>query len=269
MVRVVSIGIPVEELLKNPADPKWRQYSIEFCGGTHLTNSSEAQRFVIISEESVSKGIRRIVALSGEAASAAGQLAQQIDHAIAQGRAAKDEELPSSMTALQKVLTTPGVPLLAKRRGQTAVAELQQRHKAYEKTAKASGASSGVDAVALAGELLAAAPALGPGKLVIGEIAGASDDQLRSALDSLKKRQPSLAALLASAADGKVTFIAAVSDDLIARGLKAGDWVREVAKAAGGGGGGRPQMAQAGGKDPAKMADALETAKKVATSAVK
>ena len=64
-------------------------------------------------------------------------------------------------------------------------------------------------------------------------------------------------------------FVAAVSDDLIARGLKAGDWIRETAKVAGGGGGGKPQMAQAGGKDPSKLADALNRAREFAQSAVK
>ena len=75
--------------------------------------------------------------------------------------------------------------------------------------------------------------------------------------------------MLAAASDGKVTFIAAVSDDLIAKGLKAGDWIRETAKVAGGGGGGRPQAAQAGGKDPAKIGDALATAKTFAEAALK
>jgi alanyl-tRNA synthetase len=65
-----------------------------------------------------------------------------------------------------------------------------------------------------------------------------------------------------------VNFVAAVSDDLIAKGLKAGDWIRETAKVAGGGGGGRPQMAQAGGKDPSKLADALETARRFARDKV-
>jgi alanyl-tRNA synthetase len=66
-----------------------------------------------------------------------------------------------------------------------------------------------------------------------------------------------------------VSFVAAVSDDMIAKGLKAGDWVREAAKTAGGGGGGRPQMAQAGGKDPAKLEAALEAARNFARAAVK
>ena len=78
-----------------------------------------------------------------------------------------------------------------------------------------------------------------------------------------------LLAILLGATDGqKVFFVAAVSDDLIAKGLKAGDWVRQAAQAAGGGGGGRPQMAQAGGKDPAKLAEALEIARKAASGAV-
>jgi alanyl-tRNA synthetase len=62
-------------------------------------------------------------------------------------------------------------------------------------------------------------------------------------------------------ADDKVSFVAAVSDDVIKTGLKAGDWIREAAKVAGGGGGGRPQHAQAGGKDPAKLGEALEVAR--------
>src|SRR2546430_4911625 len=59
MVRVVSIGVPVADLLKDPANSRWRQYSIEFCGGTHLKSTADAGGFVVTSEESVSKGIRR------------------------------------------------------------------------------------------------------------------------------------------------------------------------------------------------------------------
>ena len=67
MVRVVSVGAPVgaRSCSRNPTNTKWREYSIEFCGGTHLSNSSEVESFVITSEESVSKGVRRIVAHTG------------------------------------------------------------------------------------------------------------------------------------------------------------------------------------------------------------
>src|SRR5439155_8350170 len=79
MVRVVSIGVPVTDLLKDPTNQKWRQFSVEFCGGTHLKNTADVEAFVITSEESVSKGIRRIVALTGGAASAALSSAKALD----------------------------------------------------------------------------------------------------------------------------------------------------------------------------------------------
>ena len=67
-VRVLSVGVSLQELLADPASAKWRDYSIEFCGGTHLTNTAQIEAFTIVAEESVSKGVRRIVALTGDAA---------------------------------------------------------------------------------------------------------------------------------------------------------------------------------------------------------
>jgi alanyl-tRNA synthetase len=147
---------------------------------------------------------------------------------------------------------------------QAAVAEAQSRLKAWEKKSK-SQSSGGADATAVAAALLNSAIPVAGGILIIGEIPGASDEQLRSAMDSLRKKATSHGILLGSASESKASFVAAVSDDLIAKGLKAGDWVREAAKAAGGGGGGSPKMAQAGGKDPSKLADALAVGKSFAT----
>ena len=267
MVRVVSIGVPVAELLKNPANPAWRQYSIEFCGGTHLGNSSEASGFAITAEESVSKGIRRIVGLTGDAAKVATEAAHALDGQIELARKAADAELAPHIAALQKAVAG-ALPLRAKRRGQAAIGELQSRQKTFEKANRSQSAGGGLDAVAVAAQLLEIAPTLGGGKVVVGEIAGASDEQLRAAIDSIRKKAPSHGVLLAAAVDGKVSFVAVVSDDLIARGLKAGEWIREAAKIAGGGGGGRPQMAQAGGKNPAKLPEALERARGFATEVI-
>jgi alanyl-tRNA synthetase len=230
-----------------------------------LKNTGAIERFAVTSEESVSKGIRRLVALSGSAASAALKVATDVDQAIVQARKMPETDLSKTVNALQKQLGGDTVPLRAKRRGQAAVAELQAKLKAFEKSQKSSG-GTGVDAVAAAGELLASATSVGAGKVIVGEIPGASDEQLRSAMDSLKKKSPSHGIMLAAAGDGKVNFVAAVSDDLIAKGLKAGDWIRETAKVAGGGGGGRPQMAQAGGKDPAKLPEALKVAREFASA---
>jgi len=141
------------------------------------------------------------------------------------------------------------------------IGELQSKYKAWEKSQKTT--STSIDIASIAADLLA------KGNVIVAPIDGASDDQLRVLIDSIKKRSPSFAALLGATDGSKVSFVAAVSDDLIARGLKAGDWVREAAKVAGGGGGGRPQMAQAGGKDPAKLAEALAAAQAFADKLLK
>ncbi|MEZ0267733.1 MAG: DHHA1 domain-containing protein, partial [Phycisphaerae bacterium] len=266
MVRVVSIGAPVKELLADPANAKWRQFSIEFCGGTHLKSSADAGGFVITAEESVSKGIRRIVGLTGEAALAAGVAARDVEALVAQARSADPSTFPQHVTAIQKQLASSGIlPLRAKRAAQAAVAELQAKHKAWEKQqAKAAGGAGNVDVASVSADLLARAETLAGGTVVVAEIAGAGDDALRGVIDSIRKKAASHAVMLGAAAGDKVTLITAVSDDLIAKGLKAGDWIRDAAKACGGGGGGRPQMAQAGGKDPAKLGEALEVGRATA-----
>ncbi|HVT87922.1 MAG TPA: alanine--tRNA ligase [Tepidisphaeraceae bacterium] len=261
MVRVVSIGAPVSELLGNPNNEKWRQFSIEFCGGTHLSNSSDVGDFLITAEESVSKGVRRIVALTGDHAKKSLAAERELELAIATAQKMPDEKVPAAIAAIQKHLTVEGLPLRAKRRAKSSIADLHARQKAWEKSQKSSAGAS-IDIAATAADLL------GKGNIVVASIDGATDDQLRSLIDSIKKRSPSFAAMLGATDGQKVSFVSAVSDDLIAKGLKAGDWIRETAKITGGGGGGRPQMAQAGGKDPSKLVEALDLARKYASERV-
>jgi alanyl-tRNA synthetase len=263
MVRVVSIGAPVADLLKDPTNEKWRQFSIEFCGGTHLKSADEAAGFVIAAEESVSKGIRRIVAHTGDAARQLNEASKMLDEQLATARKVPDDKLAMVLQEVQKSLASSPLGLRARRKAQAAIGELQTKLKAWEKTQKQSAGAT-IDVAAIAEKLMASSTPIGPGKLVVADVPDASADQLLAITDSLKKRAGSYAVLLGSAADGKVNFVAIVSDDVIKLGLKAGDWIRETAKVAGGGGGGRPQHAQAGGKDPAKLADALATAREFA-----
>jgi alanyl-tRNA synthetase len=266
MVRVVSIGQPVKDLLADPSKAMWREYSVEFCGGTHLKNTGEIERFVIASEESVSKGIRRIVAFTGDHAVSAQTQADEAMKLVDAVASVNEEAALTLSEQLQALSSSDTLPLLVKRKVQKGLSDLQAKRKAWEKAKKSAGAA--IDIGAATSDLLSKSSDIGGGKLIVGEISGATDEQLRNAMDALRKRAISHGILLASAVDEKVSIVAAVSEDLIKKGLKAGDWVRETAKIVGGGGGGRPQMAQAGGKDPSKMAEALERAKSFATSTV-
>jgi alanyl-tRNA synthetase len=263
MVRVVSIGAPVADLLADPENPKWRQYSVEFCGGTHLSNSGVAQQFVITSEEAVSKGIRRLVAYTGTAAKAAIEQANMIEGLIGQAAQTPDDQLPGLIAALQKMCSGSEAPLLARRRARAAISDLQNRVK---KAAKSGGGAAALDVDAL----LAKATTFGAGTVLIVEVPDATADTLRQAWEAMRKKSaPTLAAVLATvvnekdkegnALPPKVSVLAGVGDGLIAK-LSAGDWIKAIAPVIGGTGGGRPQMAMAGGKDVAKLPELLAAA---------
>ena len=259
MVRVVSIGVPVNDLLANPHNPDWRQYSVEFCGGTHLGSVDRAGAFAITAEEAVSKGIRRLVALTGEAAAAARSAAEEASALVERSAQADAAAIPTFIASLQKA-TAGVIPLRAKRRAQAAIADLQARQKAADKAARAAGGSR-LDVAVIASALLDRSDAVGAGKLIVAQLEDGGPEQILAVIDSLKKRAPSHGIVLASVNEGKVSIVAAVSDDLVAGGLKAGDWLRETVTHVGGKGGGRPQLAQGSGNDTAKLPEALAAAR--------
>ena len=217
-------------------------YSIEFCGGTHVARTGDIGFFKITGEEAVAKGVRRVTGITGEEALEYVQRLEGHVQRIAQTLGASVEEAPARIEALREEV------------------------KALKKKLASGGGA--VDPSSAAARLLDSAETVGGVKLVVGEISGASDEQLRAAADAIKAKAASFAAMLASVEDEKVMFVAAVSDDVIKRGLKAGDWVRETAAIAGGGGGGRPNLAQAGGKHPEKVTEALDKAREVAKAAL-
>jgi alanyl-tRNA synthetase len=228
-VRVISIGT------EDPRRESGIDNSIEFCGGTHLRRTGEAGFFKIVEESAVSKGVRRLTAVTGPAAV---RHVQSLDAAVRQ---------------ITQTLSAPLDQVPAR------IAALQEEIKSLKKKLATGGAAGAQDPKAFADSLVSAPP--GP---IVAEYKSATPEQMLAAIDSIKKRRPAYAVLLASAGEDKVSFVAAVSDEIIAKGLKAGDWVKEAAKPTGGSGGGRPNLAQAGGKDPSKLAEALEAAKAAA-----
>jgi len=208
-------------------------FSKELCGGTHLDNSGQVGLFKIVGEESVAAGTRRITALTGPAA---------LEHVR------RHERTLSEAAAVLKV-PLDEVP----RRVEALAKEIRQLKKRVAAGAKAEGAS--------ADALLAQAGDIGGVKVVVAEVPQATPQVMRELIDQVRRKAAPVAVLLASRQDeGKVTLIAGLSRDLVARGLDAVRWVKQAAAIVDGGGGGRPDLAQAGGKDAEKLPQALETA---------
>ncbi len=270
MVRVVSVGVPVSDLLANPENPDWRKYSIEFCGGTHLASTEEAEEFAIIAEESVSKGVRRLVAVTGAAAQAARRNAAAIEALITSSKDGKQDEQIALANSLQQASRDTTLPLLTRRRALHAAAQVQERIKQQQKRQSLSQNSSDMNGTIAM--LLDQVQNFGDSKLIVGQISDADIPTLRATVDAVKKKlhPAAIAMLLASTITEtdkqgnllppKVNFVAAVSDSLINK-ISAGDWVKTVAPVVGGTGGGRPQMAMAGGKDAHQIEKAMETAR--------
>ena len=210
-------------------------FSRELCGGTHLDSVGQVGLFKIVGEESVSAGTRRVTALTGQAA---------LDYVR------QEEETLNEVASLLKV-----PPALAPERVASLLEEIKtlKKQAAQRKTVDTPKVSPD--------DLLAAASTIGEASVVTRALEGSSPDELRQLIDVLRRKSTTnLAVLLATVSDGKVHLAAGLTPDLIARGLHAGQWLKEVAPVVGGGGGGRPDLAQAGGKDPERIPSALERA---------
>jgi alanyl-tRNA synthetase len=210
------------------------EFSKELCGGTHLDSTSQVGLFRIVAEESVSAGTRRISALTGEGALAAMRRSEALLAETAATLKVPVGEVPARVAALAKE-----------------VRDLKKQ--------LSGGARSGAVS---ADQLIASAVEVGKTRLVVSDIPGAGADELRLLIDQVRKKTGSAAILLTSHGEGKVVLVAGISRDLQDRGLNAGEWIKTTAAAVGGSGGGRPDMAQAGGKDPEKLPAALDQARK-------
>ncbi len=285
-VRVVSVGAPITEenaktpredattrresdwLLSSPDDPKWMKYAVEFCGGTHLSNSGDAERFVLISEEGVAKGVRRVVGVSGEAARNAmakgAELLREADRLLENRSltvaARKGADLAAEVASLQRTINDAVIPVVVRHKLGEKLAELRRMAK---EQAKQQSAASGRSALEQVAALLESAETVNGVAIVIGQIEDAPADALRGAIDWVRNKTRASAVLLASVSGGKVTLVAGMSTEVVARGVQAGDLVRQVAPLIGGSGGGKPDLAQAGGKDPEAIPSAFDKAREL------
>jgi alanyl-tRNA synthetase len=208
-------------------------YSLELCGGTHIHNTSEAGIFKIISEQGVAAGVRRIEALTSENA---------IDYYKSQ------EQLLNQLAALVK-----SEPAQLMHKVEHLLLDMKTLQSENEKL-KSSLASSAVD------ELLEDVLDLSGVKVLVTKVENANMDALRDMGDKFKEKLGNCVIVLGTENDGKVNLIAMAADEAVKAGAHAGNIIKVIAKIVGGGGGGRPNMAQAGGKNPEKIDEALKTA---------
>jgi alanyl-tRNA synthetase len=219
VVRTITIG---------GEDP----FSYELCGGTHVEETGDIGICLITSEASVASGIRRIEAVTGRGAY---ELVQRRFRTLKEASHSLDtrpEDLVQKVNGLQDELSQARKQIGALRR-ELAFGEFQQK--------------------------MASVPTVAGVPLLTAMLPDADVDTLRELADQFRQKNPSSVAVLATIAHGQPLLIAAVTEDLVKRGINAGELVKFVAAPLGGGGGGRPTLAQAGGKDASKLPAALES----------
>ena len=228
-VRVVEIGEGSD------------RFSAELCGGTHVRHTGELGLVHVLRESAVAAGTRRIEALSGAAAERF--LLDQ--HARLQGLAERlstsPPDLEARIEALQAELESLRVQVAA-----------MERVRASDQGA----------------ELESAAERIGDANLVVARVQAGSREALKELADDLRRRLTPAVLVLAAVVEDRPAFLVAATPDLVERGVHAGNIVREVAKAAGGGGDGRPDLAEAGARDPGRLDDALEEGRRRASAAL-
>ena len=216
--------------------------STEFCGGTHVASTGELGLFKIVSEASVAAGVRRIVALTGTGVlNYLNECEDTVKFASATFKSA-DNEVKDRITAI-----------VAENKAKDK--EIQNLNAEMTKLKSADMFSSAVDVDGL--------------ELYTAKVEGTTPDALRSMGDDVKTKGDNVVAVLAGVNGDKANFVAVCGKGAIAKGVKAGDLVKEVAKIANGGGGGRPDSAMAGAKDITKIDEALSKAEEIVKSLIK
>jgi len=216
-------------------------YSKELCGGTHLDRSGQIGMMILTAESSIGSGLRRVEAVTGRYAEKLVQDRMRLVNQTAAALQTRPEELAQEATQLKQKL----------RETERELANLRQKQ-----------------AQAEAGDLLSQAHEVNGVKVVSGQVNAPSLDILRSIGDNLRDKLRSGVVAVGAVINDKPSLLVMVTDDVVARGVKAGDIIRSMAEKVGGRGGGRPNKAEAGGQDASKLDEALASAPALVAAAL-
>lgn len=217
-------------------------FSTEFCGGTHVSNSGELGLFKIVSESSVAAGVRRITAVTGLGLMIYLNANETLVKCAAAALKSGDNDIESKISSI-----------IADNKEKDK--EIQRLNAELTKLKSADMFSKPIDIDGL--------------ELYIAKVDGTTPDALRAMGDDLKAKGDNVVALIAGVNGDKANLVAVCGKDAIAKGVKAGDLVREIAKLAGGGGGGRPDSAMAGAKDLSKLDNAIAAVEETVKAMIK
>jgi alanyl-tRNA synthetase len=257
-VRIISVGLPLERILQNPTNPDWSRTSLEFCGGTHVHHTGEIHRFYITDEEAIAKGIRRIVAITGEEACRVelelGKFAQRVKTI----ETLPEKTLAAEITNLLHDLELLRIPLNEKLNYRRILNSMKDSHDKAEKLSKTNLVNVAVDHMK---RVLNGQPSI---PFIVDKLTvGSNTKALLQAINHVKQASPHTAVLLLSVDDDAtaVSYVCHVPDALVTRGLKATEWSKTVANKVGGKFGGKDNSAQGMGTEISRVDDALDLAR--------
>ena len=238
--------LPIDEAMKEGAtalfDEKYGDtvrivsigdYSKEFCGGTHVGNTGQIGLFKILGESGIASGVRRIEAITGQGVLKKLNADEDVIARTAEALKANADNVVDRAVAVSKEVKT-----LKKEIGEMKKAEMNSS----------------------LGSMMDEAKTINGVNLITKQFDDLNINDLRSLSDEIKSGNKNVAMVFAAVSGGKVTFLVSLTDDVVEKGYHAGKMIKEIAAAAGGGGGGKADMAQAGAKDPSKVADAFAKA---------
>ncbi|KAJ2565383.1 Alanine--tRNA ligase, partial [Coemansia sp. RSA 1836] len=261
VVRVVSIGADLETVAAAPTDEKWGAYSIELCGGTHVASTADIGGLIIVEESAIAKGIRRMVAVTGEVATAVRQQHQRLAADVARlGSLQGSSELDAEIKRLARELDTAAIGVYDK---YVLRAEFEAIRAAFGEADRAAKAQAGKAATEFVQTTIDASA---PEQEVLVLRLPAAGKAISQASRLVKDLATKAVLFIAEDGPAKVAHQCVVPKHLVARGLKASDWAASVSAVVGGKKGGNDETAQGSGSEVAKIDDAIVAAMEYATA---